>query len=93
MNRTTVRVVAIVLAAGITISKFVGIGLLAEHAGFTGDSIVVLPRITVTATGMREAEHRGDTNAVGHRVYGSNAGCPSADRESDAQLRLHLIVT
>jgi hypothetical protein len=61
MNRTTVRVVSIVLAAGITISEFVGIALLAEHAGFTGDSVVVLPRITINATGMQEEEHLGVT--------------------------------
>jgi len=50
MNRTTVRLVASLLAAGITLSELIGIELLAERAEFAGAPALELPRTTVTPT-------------------------------------------
>jgi hypothetical protein len=85
MNSTTVRVVSIVLAAGFTISKFVGIGLLAQHVWFSGDSVVVLPRITVTATRLQEAQHLGVTGTPS--VIASTAQPPTAQVHAANQMR------
>lgn len=61
MNRTTVRIAALVLAAGVTLIELFGIGLLAGHAGPSDGSVVVLPHIVVTPTGAYEAEHPDGT--------------------------------
>ena len=60
MNRTTIRVAAIVLATGMTYFELLGIERLAEHSGPAGDSIVVLPRVTITAAGVDDLGHYFD---------------------------------
>jgi hypothetical protein len=61
MNRTTVRIAAMVLAVGFTLFELVGIGLLAEQVGSSRTADVALPRIVITPTGAYIADHRGGT--------------------------------
>jgi hypothetical protein len=60
MNRITVRVAAIVLATGIAYLQLLSIELLAERTGPSGNSVVVLPRVTITAAGVDDLGHYFD---------------------------------
>lgn len=78
MNRTTVRVAALGLAMAITVLELLGIALLADHVSRAGDSVVVLPRVTVIAAGVDD---------LGHYFDDSSVDFPTRGRASEAQMR------
>ncbi len=84
MNRTTVRVAALVLAAGITISTVVAISVIAEYA-WSAAYKVVLPRVVVTAPRMNEPAHPGDTST--EPIIVSSTSTPADQSRAASQVR------
>ena len=72
MNRTAVRVAALVLAMGMTFFELLGIGLLAGLNGAASNSVVVLPRVTVTAAGVDDLGHYFDASASAAQLQAAN---------------------
>lgn len=48
MKRIAVRLVAAALAVGFTLLELNGIALIAERAVWSGDPVLVLPRVVIT---------------------------------------------